>query len=97
MSHQEEPPRRTVMGLDRDRLVESATQAGGVMFLVLVFDEDLRELMQPRVVAVLVSMFVLMTLTAYGLHVLTGDFARNDKLPWPWSGKPNKDGQSKDD
>lgn len=87
--------RRTVLGLDRDQLVESATQAGGVMFLSLLFDDELGELMQPRGVAVLVSLFVLMTLAAYGLHVLSGDRARNDKLPWPWSGKSRKDRDSR--
>lgn len=95
MSQRQEPPQRTVLGLDRDRLVDSATQMALVMFLVLAFDEDAAELLQPRVVAVLVSTFVLLTLTTYVLHVATRDVARNDKLPWP--GKSRKGRDSRDE
>lgn len=68
-----DPGKRLVFGLDRDRLVDSATTCGVVIVILMALAEMESSVLELRILAVVVSFFVLVTLAEYGFHVLTKD------------------------
>lgn len=77
-----------MLGLDRERLIQSALETAGIFFLVLLVDDDLGERIELPIVAALISTYVLLTLITYVLHAVTRDWTRNDKL---WAKKRKRD------
>lgn len=84
---------RRVFGLDRDRLADAATETAGGMFIVLLVSDSLGDRIEVRVIAVLVSFFVIVTLLSYCLHVWTKDRLRWQELQrlWRRTSKHEKD------